>query len=640
MNNIYLRLSSIIILIPLISAQNIIEIENFKNNLNGCIEDSFGDCCDVPFEVWYDNDNDGLGDPNFPALACLDYVGWVTNDSDLNDNCFSNELDCADNCDGTWVEDQFGMCCSELQTFWQDLDGDGLGNPNISMEACDEPEGWSSFPVDLMDNCFSNIKDCLGICDGTAYYDACGICDDNSENDNTSCVGCMDEAAINFDPDALIDSGNCIYPSDHIWHVSVLGSDEFGFGTVEDPYFTIQHTIDSASNLDTILVHSGIFYENINLNGKNLLICSLYAFTLEEHFIYETIIDGGYNDTVILIENGESDLTYIIGFTIQHGAGSGISNSSVKGGGITIKNHSNPNISHLDIKENTSIKGGGIVILESNPSLENLSIYENMLFGDISNNFGGGLFCKLSDPIISHVSIFNNETDRTGGGIYFRLSNANLSHSLIYNNVAHHRAGGIDFSSSTVTVNKVTMSGNHADNGGGGFQTYYSESYPIILNSFIWGNTPNQLIAGSGGQFDLHYSAIEDSWNQGVGNIYEDPLFVNSYGGDFSLTESSPCIDSGTNYFESELIYFNMNSEDYYGYQPDMGAFESEYSNYLVGDVNYDNDVNILDIIIIVGFILNEIDLTDIEMWLSDLNQDGEINILDIIIMINIITGN
>jgi len=71
-----------------------------------------------------------------------------------------------------------------------------------------------------------------------------------------------------------------------------------------------------------------------------------------------------------------------------------------------------------------------------------------------------------------------------------------------------------------------------------------------------------------------------------------------------------------------------------------MGAFESEYSNYLVGDVNYDNDVNILDIIIIVGFILNEIDLTDIEMWLSDLNQDGEINILDIIIMINIITGN
>jgi len=184
------------------------------------------------------------------------------------------------------------------------------------------------------------------------------------------------------------------------------------------------------------------------------------------------------------------------------------------------------------------------------------------------------------------------------------------------------------------------MSGNHADNGGGGFQTYYSESHPIILNSVIWGNTPNQLIAGSGGQFDLHYSAIEDSWNQGVGNIYEDPLFVNSYGGDFSLTESSPCIDSGTNYFESELIYFNMNSEDYYGYQPDMGAFESEYSNYLVGDVNYDNDVNILDIIIIVGFILNEIDLTDIEMWLSDLNQDGEINILDIIIMINIITGN
>lgn len=42
-----------------------------------------------------------------------------------------------------------------------------------------------------------------------ATIDTCGVCGGN----NTACTGCMDEEACNYDDDALIDDGNCVYPT-------------------------------------------------------------------------------------------------------------------------------------------------------------------------------------------------------------------------------------------------------------------------------------------------------------------------------------------------------------------------------------------------------------------------------------------
>jgi hypothetical protein len=54
--------------------------------------------------------------------------------------------------------------------------------------------------------------DCAGECNGEAYLDDCGVCDDVPENDN-DCYGCMDQWAMNFSPNATIDDGTCDYPS-------------------------------------------------------------------------------------------------------------------------------------------------------------------------------------------------------------------------------------------------------------------------------------------------------------------------------------------------------------------------------------------------------------------------------------------
>tara|TARA_B110001454_G_scaffold211860_1_gene228005 strand:+ start:142 stop:1275 length:1134 start_codon:yes stop_codon:yes gene_type:complete len=60
-------------------------------------------------------------------------------------------------------------------------------------------------------------------------------------------------------------------------------------------------------------------------------------------------------------------------------------------------------------------------------------------------------------------------------------------------------------------------------------------------------------------------------------------------------------------------------------------------SNYLLGDINFDNEINILDVVTLVNFILgvNEPDTTEFEV--SDMNSDSNLNVQDIIILINTI---
>jgi len=55
------------------------------------------------------------------------------------------------------------------------------------------------------------------------------------------------------------------------------------------------------------------------------------------------------------------------------------------------------------------------------------------------------------------------------------------------------------------------------------------------------------------------------------------------------------------------------------------------------GDVNNDNELNVLDIIQIVSFILGTAEPDGYEAWAADFNNDGSINIMDILSIINCI---
>ena len=58
---------------------------------------------------------------------------------------------------------------------------------------------------------------------------------------------------------------------------------------------------------------------------------------------------------------------------------------------------------------------------------------------------------------------------------------------------------------------------------------------------------------------------------------------------------------------------------------------------WLYGDVNFDGDINIMDVILIVGYVIGNSLPSDAQFNLSDLNVDGELNILDIVLLVDII---
>jgi hypothetical protein len=57
----------------------------------------------------------------------------------------------------------------------------------------------------------------------------------------------------------------------------------------------------------------------------------------------------------------------------------------------------------------------------------------------------------------------------------------------------------------------------------------------------------------------------------------------------------------------------------------------------LMGDTNQDGEINVLDILDIIAFILNSGTIEPIGQFVSDLDDNGDLNILDVILMINII---
>jgi len=70
------------------------------------------------------------------------------------------------------------------------------------------------------------------------------------------------------------------------------------------------------------------------------------------------------------------------------------------------------------------------------------------------------------------------------------------------------------------------------------------------------------------------------------------------------------------------------------GYDELWGAIYDNFIASLIGDLNLDNQVDILDVILLVSIVL---DLDNTNQDIADLNNDEEINILDIIYLVSII---
>ena len=96
------------------------------------------------------------------------------------DECIAG-FDCNNVCGGTETLDECGVCGGSGTGIYEDCEG----------------------------NCVQNLeRDCNDICGGSATEDDCGVCGGN----NSSCSGCTDPLAMNYNPNTTVSDGSCEYP--------------------------------------------------------------------------------------------------------------------------------------------------------------------------------------------------------------------------------------------------------------------------------------------------------------------------------------------------------------------------------------------------------------------------------------------
>ncbi|MBI9034124.1 MAG: T9SS type A sorting domain-containing protein [Bacteroidales bacterium] len=153
-------------------------------------------------------------------------------------------------------------------------------------------------------------------------------------------------------------------------------------------YISIQSAINNALNYDTLLVYPGTYFENINYNGKTLVIGSLFLTTQDPQHIGQTVINGNQNGSCVRVCSEEGSGTEINGITLTGGIGTLFNelSSYPQGGGIYVYN-SNLIIKNCRIFNNTAYTGGGICASDN----AQIEIQSSTIHHNYALDLGGGI---------------------------------------------------------------------------------------------------------------------------------------------------------------------------------------------------------------------------------------------------------
>ena len=150
--------------------------DNLDNNCDGDVDEG------VNTSTYYlDEDGDGFGNLTLSIESCDPPEGYVLNSDDCNDGdstVFPGNTELCDgidnNCSGA-IDDNVS-----IETYYEDLDNDGYGNDEVSMEACVQPAGFVLLSGDCNDNDPNFHPEVIDICDG--YDNDCdGVFDEDGD---------------------------------------------------------------------------------------------------------------------------------------------------------------------------------------------------------------------------------------------------------------------------------------------------------------------------------------------------------------------------------------------------------------------------------------------------------------------------
>jgi hypothetical protein len=207
-----------------------------------------------------------------------------------------------------------------------------------------------------------------------------------------------------------------------------------------------------------------------------------------------------------------------------------------------------------------------------------------------SNQSGGGINNFDSGAIVVNCTFIENYSGIGGGGIRNgRQNNTPIIINCTFeknSSDGYHGGGAICNYDCDSTVTNCTFVKNTGKYTGGICNRI---SNPTITNCILWDND------GEIYNYDctpiISYCDIKGGY-PGTGNIDADPLFVDEVNGDFHLTYTSPCKDTGDNAAITELTDFEGDMRIAYD-TVDMGADEFYTHLYYTGHATPGGEVQI-----------------------------------------------
>jgi hypothetical protein len=133
--------------------------DDLDNDCDDLVDDD-DDSLDPAFSdtFYIDDDRDGFGDPDEFVQSCARPAGYANNDRDCNDRRDTINPDAPEICDATdndcddLVDDADGdVDLGTAGTWYADLDSDGFGNPDLSVDACSQPAMYVDNDLDCDD---------------------------------------------------------------------------------------------------------------------------------------------------------------------------------------------------------------------------------------------------------------------------------------------------------------------------------------------------------------------------------------------------------------------------------------------------------------------------------------------------------
>ena len=157
------------------------------------------------------------------------------------------------------------------------------------------------------------------------------------------------------------------------------------------------------------------------------------------------------------------------------------------------------------------------------------------------------------------------------------------------------------------------------------------ESEFLCMEGSLKNNADEALnIEASDGLYqDVVIVTWEASENAEEYKIYRDNSWI-------SLVSQNSNLEFIDQFIESQVDY-NYCIESINNCGSSSLVCDIGFSSLLLGDINEDNSLDVLDVVLVVNFVMGYDPLTDSQQLLSDMNSDSLINVQDIVLLANLI---